>query len=225
MGFLSAKASNVVNRATGSSKKIEPYLQPGDLKDGFEMRFAILSPEPLEYFCIWGETREGREVKRKPFYFPDEPNQQDILQELGDYTQEVNKSGQPKPAALQVSFFGFDYFDYSDFEGMENPEDKDAYPFRKEIHSDNVKLISLSQGGLIKELYKITQQEDYEVIQDHDLIISRSGTGLDTRYSIMPAPRRKGMQQAIDKAWADAKSNGYDLNQHLVKGNPFGEEL
>ena len=195
MGFISAKASNIVGGGGGGTGG---YLSASKLGDGESCRIAILSPEPLEYWTVWGENGD----QKKPFRVADEPNEQEILQELGDFKQRMNYEGtELEKPKFALSFFVFDYED------------------------SKVKVFELGQKTLIKELDNISQQEDYEVIQDWDLVVSRKGLKMQTEYKILPAPRKKGMQQVIDDAWAEAKGKDYDLSQLMVGGNPFGETL
>ena len=83
MGFISAKASNI---ASGGGGGTGGYLTASKLGDGDSYRIAILSPEPLEYWTVWGESGD----QKKPFRFADEPHAQEILQELGDFKQRMN---------------------------------------------------------------------------------------------------------------------------------------
>ncbi len=193
MGFLSATAAKVVSGNTSTGG----YLSASKLGDGDSMRFAILSEEPLEYFTVWGENNE---MQKRPFRFTAEPTPSDIKAELGEYNQKMNFEGtaleKPKFAA---SFFVFDYT------------------------SEEVKLLEIPQKGLLKELWALSQSEDYANLQDWDLTISRTGMKLNTEYRLVPGPRKKGMQPAIDEAWAGAQAKGYDLHQLLTGGNPFGD--
>ena len=193
MGFLSATASKAVN-STGSGGG---YLTASKLGDGESMRFAIVSDEPLEYHTVWGENPEGQ---KKPFRFSAEPTPSDIQAELGDFEQRMNYEGtaleKPKFA---ISCFVFDY------------------------QTESIKVLEIGQKGLMKELDALSQSEDYANLQDWDFTISRTGMKLNTEYRIVPGPRKKGMEEKIEAAKADADSKGYDIKQLLVGGNPFGE--
>ena len=193
MGFLSTKASKVVNSSGGGGG----YLTASKLGDGESFRFAILSEEPLEYHTVWGENPEGQ---KKPFRFLSEPSPSDIQAELGDFEQRMNYEGtaleKPKFA---VSTFVFDY------------------------SSETVKVLEIGQKGLMKELDALSQSEDYSNLPEWDFTISRSGMKLNTEYRIVPGPRKKGMQEKIDAAWSEAESKGYNLQALIVGESPFGE--
>lgn len=196
MGFISTKASKI---AAGGGGGNGGYMTASKLGDGESYRIAILSEEPLEYFTVWGETDDGQ---KKPFRFADEPSANDITKELGDYKQRMNYEGtELEKPKFALAFFCFDYGD------------------------SKVKVFEIGQKTLIKELDNISKQEDYSNLQEWDMVVSRTGLKMNTEYKILPAPRKKGMQETVDAAWSDAEGKGYDLNQLMVGGNPFGETL
>ena len=75
----------------------------------------------------------------------------------------------------------------------------------------------------MKEIDALSQSEDYSNLQEWDFTISRTGMKLNTEYRIVPGPRKKGFDEKIEAAKADADAKGFDLNQLLIGGNPFGE--
>ena len=164
MPFISKTASALVTKGGGTGG----YLTASKLSDGGQMRVAIVSPEPLEYFTVWGENGDSK----KPFRFVSEPTSEDIIAELGEYTQRMNYEGtELEKPKFAISMFVFDYED------------------------SKIKVLEIGQKTLIKELDKITQTSDYENIHDWDLVISRTGTKMATEYSILPAPRKKGFER------------------------------
>ena len=196
MGFISAKASKI---ASGGGSGTGGYMTASKLGDGESYRVAILSEAPLEYFTVWGESDEGQ---KKPFRFVAEPSPSDIEAELGEFKQRMNYEGtdleRPK---FGLSFFVFDYAD------------------------EKVKVFEITQKTLIKELDKLSMDEDYADIHAYDLKVSRTGLKMSTEYSILPSPRKKGSDDVIKAAWSAAEKAGYDLQQLLVGGSPFGESL
>ncbi len=196
MGFISAKASKL---ASGGGGGTGGYMTASKLGDGESYRVAILSEEPLEYFTVWGESEEGQ---KKPFRFTAEPSPSEIEKELGDYKQRLNyEQTELERPKFGLSFFVFDYAD------------------------EKVKIFEITQKTLMKELDGISQSEDYEDLHAWDMVFSREGLKMNTTYKILPGPRKKGMQEKIDAAWKEADGKGYDLQQLLVGGNPFGESL
>ena len=195
-GFISAKASKIASGGGGGNGG---YMTASKLGDGESYRVAILSEEPLEYFTVWGESDEGQ---KKPFRFTSEPAPTEIEAELGEFKQRMNYEGtELEKPKFGLSFFVFDYAD------------------------EKVKVFEITQKTLMKELDGISQSEDYEDLHSWDLVFSRKGLKMNTEYKILPGPRKKGMQEKIDAAWSAAEGKGYDLQQLLVGGNPFGESL
>ena len=169
------------------------------LGDGDSYRVAILSEEPLEYFTVWGESDEGQ---KKPFRFLSEPSPTEIKVELGEFKQRMNYEGtELEKPKFGLSFFAFDYAD------------------------EKVKVFEITQKTLMKELDGISQSEDYADLLSWDMVFSRKGLKMATEYKILPGPRKKGMQEKINAAWSAAEGKGYDLQQLLIGGNPFGESL
>ena len=193
MGLISKKASRI---AAGGGGGKGGYLTASKLGDGESYRVAILSDESLEYFTVWGENAEGQ---KKPFRFTDEPAPSEIKEELGDWTQRMNYEGtELEKPKFGMSFFVFDYAD------------------------EKVKVFEINQKTLIAKLDAISQSEDYEDFAAWDMVFSRKGLKMSTEYNVLPGPRKKGSQDLIDEAWSEAQSKGYDLQQLLVGGSPFG---
>ena len=192
MGFLSTSAAKSISGGGNTGG----YLSASKLSDGESMRFSIVSEEPLEFFCVWGENAEGT---KKPFRFVSEPSPSDNNTELGEFTQRMNYEGtELEKPKFAISFFVFDY------------------------QTETIKVLEIGQKGLMKELDKLSQEEEYSDLSAWDMKISRTGVKLNTEYRLMPIPRKKGSDEKIAAAVADSISKGYEINQLLVGGNPFG---
>lgn len=193
MAFISSRASKI---ASGGNSNTGGYMTASKLGDGESYRVAIVSETPLEYWTCWGETDDGQ---KKPFRFTDEPSEEDITAELGEYKQRQNYEG----TALEKPKFGMSFFvyDYAD---------------------SKIKVFEVGQKTLIAALDKLSQDEDYADIHAWDLKFSRKGLKMATEYSVLPSPRKADSQAKIDAAWSAAEEAGYDLQQLLVGGNPFG---
>ena len=107
-------------------------------------------------------------AKKKPFRFNAEPSAEDIEAELGDFKQRMNYEG----TALEAPKFGLSFFcfDYAD---------------------SKIKVFEITQKTLIKELDKLSQDEDYADIHAWDLKVNRTGLKMNTEYSILPSLARK----------------------------------
>ena len=170
------------------------YLQVSKLPDCGSVRFALLSDEPLEFYECWG-TCAG---DNKPFRFDHEPTPEEITVEMGDYEPREGRGG---PGTVDIKF------------AIAVP----VYNF----DNGNVQVLSLTQKSILKELDAISQEEDYEDLLTWDFNLSKKGSGLTTEYKLRPAPRKKGVQEHVDAAWIEAKSNGFDISRLLTGGNPF----
>jgi hypothetical protein len=172
------------------------YLNPTKIASGSAVRFALLSDEPLEYYELWAD---GPDQKAKPFRFDAEPSPDDIAAALGDdYTRRMNREGtgvDPIKFGMALPVYAFD--------------------------SGEVKILSLTQKSVIRELDAISQTEDYEDILATDFTLGKEGSGLNTEYKLLPVPRKKGAQATIEAAWVEAQAAGFDLSRLMTGGNPF----
>ncbi len=86
MGFISSKNKSAITAGSGGG-----YLNPSKIQSGGSVRFALLEDQPLEFFECWGESSEGG---LKPFRFTDDPNPEDIEEEMGpEYSRRMNREG------------------------------------------------------------------------------------------------------------------------------------
>ena len=89
------------------------------------------------------------------------------------------------------------------------------------FETGSVQVMSLTQKGLIREMDKLSQLEDYKDILDWDFVMETEGAGLNTTYSLRIVPRKKATESAILDAWAAARDAGFDINRLMTGGNPF----
>ena len=191
MPFLTEKA-----KAEVTSTQTGGYINPTKLESGGSVRFALLDDQPLEFFEVWGESAEG---KYKPFRFVDRPTTEEVEIEMGnEYTRRMNRDGtgvEPAKFAIAVPVF--------------------------EHESQEVKIFSATQKGIIEELDRISQMEDYSDLLAWDFHLSREGTGLKTQYSLRAVPRKKGTNPLIEATFAEQKEKGFDIKELMTGGNPF----
>ena len=193
MGFgLSAKAK----AQTAQKESSGGYLSLKNIKDGEPARFHVVSQDPLEFWQVWGESPDGQ---AKPFRFTDEPSPSDIDAELGEYTRRLNFEGTaPDKVVFSLAFFAYNY------------------------DTETIQVVQFTQKTLIRELDSIVSMEDYEDLSQWDFSLGRDGKASPITYSLRCVPIKKGTREKIDAAWAAAQEKGYDLNQLLTGGNPFG---
>ena len=174
------------------------YFTPSKLQDGGSIRFALLSDEPLEFFESWGTDAAG---KAKPFRFDYEPTYEDVLAEMGDYTPREGSGG---PGTADVKFcIALPIFSYE---------------------AGAVQVFSVHQKSILRELDALSQEEDYANLIEWDFTLSKKGSDLNTKYTLRPAPRKKGSDATISAAWEEAKAGGFDISRLLTGGNPFKAE-
>lgn len=171
------------------------YLTPSKVKADGQVRFCILSQEPLCYFEVWGEDETG---KGKPFRFAQEASASEIEEEMGaNYKRRCKDDGteEPQKFALAMPVYNFD--------------------------AKRVQVLSLTQKGLQKELDEISQVEEYEDMASWDFVMTKSATVSPDMYGLRPVPRKKDSQAAIDAAWDKAVKEGFDISRLLTGGHPF----
>lgn len=191
MGFLSKSASAAIKPPTAQGG----YLQLSKLNDGESVRFALLSDTPLEFYECWGQAPDGA---NKPFRFDYEPTAEDITAELGDFVvrEKMGGGGIDLKFAIALPVYNFE--------------------------TSSVQVLSITQKGLIRELDSISQNEDYSDLLAWDFTITKgkSPNGF-IDYKLLPCPRKKGAQSAIDEAWSEAQTGGFDISRLIGGGNPF----
>jgi hypothetical protein len=89
--------------------------------------------------------------------------------------------------------------------------------------TSSVQIMQLVQKSLINELDSVSQMEDYADLLAWDFVLGKEGVGLETRYSLRPAPRKKGAQADIETAWTESRDSGFDISRLLTGDNPFKE--
>lgn len=195
MGLLSKKNQGAVSGGGGGGG----YLNPSKIQSGSSVRFALLTDQPLEFYECWGQDQEG---KAKPFRFSDDPSPSEVEAEMGpNYQRRLNREGtdvDPAKFAMAAPVFNFE--------------------------TGTVQVMSLTQKGLIREMDKLSQLEDYKDILDWDFVMEKEGKGLNTTYSLRIVPRKKATENTILDAWAAARDAGFDINRLMTGGNPFKRE-
>ena len=189
--------SFVQNQDALKSKQTS-YLNPSKLELDKPYRFNFLSRQPLEFYEVWGINAEGA---TRSFRFKEEPTEGDIAAEFGDDWE--RKDNYEKTGLDPVRF------------GIAAP----VYCYNE----DKVKVFAVTQISIIKEVDSISQQEDYkDNFCGIDLTITRGkGSNGITEYKLLPLPRKKGADEAIDAAWNEVQAKGFDINRLLGGGDPF----
>lgn len=89
-----------------------------------------------------------------------------------------------------------------------------------DYQTESFRILTLTQKGMIGEINKFCKDEDYGDPRGYDVKITRTGSGMDTEYSILPAPP-KPLAAAVQKALEKFHCN---LEAHFDNGDPFAVE-
>lgn len=184
-------------QSTLAPKTKGDYLNPSSIPDNKTVRFAILSPSPLEGYEIWFEKPDGQ-TKRISAHYPDAEMLADYEKEVGGTV--IERDGK-KAIKACVCFFIWDF------------------------DTEAVRLFSANQVSLLKDLNTITSDPDYADLGKFDFKLTRTGAKKDTKYNlniIGPSKRENATIGAqVTEAWADALAQGFNLEALYYGGNPF----
>jgi len=91
-----------------------------------------------------------------------------------------------------------------------------VYDFNESREDQRVKILELTQGGLKKKLVALAENEDWgDPVGRYDISITKTGSGKETRYELIPLPETK-----IDKSYLDISH--IDLSALYRGEDPFG---
>ncbi len=196
MPFVSDRFVTAVKdkKSSGSG---DLYLNPGSLSDGDTVRFSPVGDASLDFYEIWGRTSEG---KPKSLRFSEEPNTKELDARAADEgVALIDQKGQPTRLKQALAFWIWDYA------------------------TEKVRLFQASQVSILDTLAALFSDED--VANDPgawDFELNRTGTGMDTRYTVVLKPgKRKGAVAAqVNAAWEECTAEGYNLEALLTGGDP-----
>jgi len=91
---------------------------------------------------------------------------------------------------------------------------------------DQIQILQINQSSIQSSIENIVKDEDWgdpKGNKGYDLVVTRSGEGLDTTYSVVPKPRKELSEDIIDKY----KSTKINLDALYDGDDPFatGEEV
>jgi hypothetical protein len=196
MPFVSDRFVTAVKEKKSSGSG-DLYLNPGSLSDGDTVRFSPVGDASLDFYEIWGRTSEG---KPKSLRFSEEPNAKELEARAADEgVALIDQKGQPTRLKQALAFWIWDYA------------------------TEKVRLFQASQVSILDTLAALFSDED--VANDPgawDFELNRTGTGMDTRYTVVLKPgKRKGAVAAqVKEAWEECAAEGYNLDALLTGGDP-----
>jgi len=197
--------SSRLRKASASSGASNGFLNPGSLKDGQSVRFALLTEDAFDFYQFWVKEKDGE--GRKPIRCVDEPSPEDVDQLIAEanerydneYIRPLTKDGkgkEPIKPAAAIAVYNFE--------------------------TGSVQIFDWYQSTITQALDELSQMEDYEnSMTEIDLVLKRTGQGMDTRYGLNAVPRKKGTTASIEAAWEDAQAKGFDIERLIGGGNPF----
>lgn len=180
-----------------STTNADLYLNPSSLADGETVRFSPVGDASLDFYEVWGRTSEGRP---KCLRFSEEPTSKELQDRAADEgVSLVDQKGEPSRLKQALAFWVWNY------------------------STNSVQLFQAPQRSILDALAALLSDED--VAKDPgswDLELSRTGTGMDTRYTLMLKPgRRKGaVATQVNEAWQECVAEGYNLSALLSGGDP-----
>lgn len=196
MPFVSDRFVTAVKEKKSSGSG-DLYLNPGSLSDGDTVRFSPVGDASLDFYEIWGRSSEG---KPKSLRFSEEPTPKELSDRAADEgVALIDQKGQPTRLKQALAFWIWDYA------------------------TEKVRLFQASQVSILDTLAALFSDED--VANDPgawDFELNRTGTGMDTRYTVVLKPgKRKGAVAAqVKAAWEECSEEGYNLSALLSGGDP-----
>ncbi|MHB8482789.1 MAG: hypothetical protein ACYDBV_08680 [Nitrospiria bacterium] len=76
-----------------------------------------------------------------------------------------------------------------------------------------------TQMSIIRSLASLDRNADWGDLTEYDIIITRQGKGLETRYEVLPTPKKE-ILPAIINEWTQLQKDGFDLNRLYDGGHP-----
>jgi hypothetical protein len=147
---------------------------------------------------VWGRTSEGRP---KCLRFAEEPTPKELQDRANDEgVSLVDQKGEPSRLKQALAFWVWNY------------------------STNSVQLFQASQRSILDTLAALLSDED--VSNDPgswDFELNRTGTGMDTRYTVVlkPGKRKGAIAEQVTAAWQQCVSEGCNLQALLTGGDPF----
>lgn len=85
---------------------------------------------------------------------------------------------------------------------------------------NSVQILEITQKGLQKAVKELASDEDWGNPRDYDLSVLRQGEGMETEYSVVPKPKKK-LEEAALNAWKETQADGFNLEALFGGGDPF----
>lgn len=199
---LSASILDSIEQDNEGSSSKDNYLAYTKLEQGKPANFALLEQDPLEYWLVWADPKDGG--NGQPFKFVDKPTDDEISLEIGnEYVRSMNydKTAIRKPSqCLAWPVYNWDM--------------------------NRVQVLEVSHISLIRQFAKYGLNKKYSKnLLDWDFELSKIKADM-VRYDLLIVPRDEDEhdENKMAKDWMQVEKAGFDLNRVLMpKGDPFSE--
>jgi hypothetical protein len=81
-----------------------------------------------------------------------------------------------------------------------------------------IEVLQITQKTLINSITDLAKNEDWGDPRNYDIVVTKSGDGLETKYSLMPSPA-KPLPKEVEEEF---KAMTVDLDALFDNGDPFG---
>lgn len=86
-----------------------------------------------------------------------------------------------------------------------------------------VQIVEITQSTIQKAITSLAKDADYGHPTGYDIVVRKSGEGMDTEYQVIPKPPKKADKEVL-AAW-EALQDKFDITRLMSNGDPFGEEM
>jgi hypothetical protein len=127
------------------------------------------------------------------------------------------EKGENRFRILAKPVFGYIYWDNNAPVRIQNPNDYKTDEKPKDLKhfwnvpvymNDEIKYMEIDKATVLKDLAALDSNKEWGNLLEYDVIVTRSGEGMDTKYSTNPCKPTKLSAEA-EEAWKDAKAE-YD---------------
>lgn len=89
--------------------------------------------------------------------------------------------------------------------------------------TNSVVILEITQKTVLKAIKSLAEDEDWGSPLNYDLLVTRTGEEMETRYEVKPKPA-KPVTEDIVKAWKEVQEAGFDINKLFTNEDPFTNE-
>ena len=101
--------------------------------------------------------------------------------------------------------------------GVEDRKQKQFYAFFVwNYNTEKIECAVQTQTSIKEGIYSLVTSDDWGNDGDYDILINRTGSGMETSYTVMPKPKKEFE--------GDADISNYNIKALFTNGNPFENE-